>query len=230
METINLTAKTRIVPTPAKNQGRLEGSLPAVVYGMGQKSDHLFLSQKEFEKIYARAGESSLIDLIMDQAEPIKVLVKEVQKDPVTEKIIHVDFYRIDMSKELQTTVPLVFVGQSQAVKDFNAILVKSLEEVEIACRPSDLISKIEVDISALKSFEEVIRVRDLQVPETIKILTDPDRSVASAVLVKVQVEEAPKVEVAVEGQEAEKKEGEAGEGEAKEEKASEPGKKDKKE
>jgi len=211
MSSIQLTAKSRQVPTAEKNQERSKGNLPAELYGLSNDNSHLFLNQLEFEKVYARAGESSLIDLGVDQGEPVKVLVKEVQQDPVTEKIVHVDFYRIDMNKELHTVVPLVFVGESKAVKYLNGILVKSLEEVEVACLPTDLISKIEVDISGLESFNEVIRVSDLRVPETMKILTNQERSVATVVPVKVQVEEAPQAEVAAEGEaaEAEGKEGE---------------------
>ena len=187
MKAIKLNASVRQVPTAEKNQTRKQGRVPAEVYGQTEENIHLFVEKKDLDKIYRKAEESNLIDLEVDGADPITVLIKDIQRDPVTDEIIHLDFYKIKMGQELQTVVPLVFVGESKAVKELNGIFVKSLEEIEISCLPKDLISSIEVDINVLESFDVVIKVSDLKVPETIKILTDLEKNIATVVPVKVK-------------------------------------------
>lgn len=207
MITISLKAQKRGVPTKEINQQRKAGKIPAVLYGKNQTNQHLFIDNIEFEKVYQTVGESSLVDLTVAGDKPIKVLIYDVQKDPVTDKIDHIDLYQIDMTKPFTFTVPLVFVGESKAVKELEGTLVKSLDEVEISCLPSDLIHEIEIDVSSLETFEDVIWVKDLKVPENITIKTDPEESVASVVppyVEKVPEVEKAEVEEVEEGEEAE--------------------------
>lgn len=223
-----LTASKRQIPTPTINQLRGEGKIPAELYGTGQKNQHLFLNKTEFEKVYQTAGETSLIDLVIDKSSPVKVMVHELQRDPVSDKIKHIDLYQVRMDKELTVAVPLVFIGESKAVKEMGGTLITSLNEVEISCLPNDLISQIEVDVTVLQTFDEVIRVGNLKVPEAIKILTAVDSTVATVVPPELEKEPAPaEAEEVAEGKEAvegeaekpaEGKEKPAGEAEKKEE------------
>src|SRR3989339_70695 len=210
MQEIKLKCQTRQLPAKEPNLTRKRGQIPAELYGQGSKNQHLFVNEREFEKLYEQVGESSLITLNVGESQPVNVLVHEVQRDPITDKFLHVDFYLVNLDKEIETRIPLVFIGESEAVKYLSGTLVKSLEELEIVCLPKDLVSKIEVDISQLKSFNDVIRVADIKLPGTIKSLIEPERTVASAVPVKV-VEEKP---AAVEGVEAATAAGEVKEGE----------------
>jgi large subunit ribosomal protein L25 len=154
----------------------------AVVYG--SKSDNILLklNANELIKAYNQAGESSLIDLEIDAKDSIKVLVKDIQKHPVKDSIIHVDFYKVDMSEKLSTEIPLDYVGESKAVKELGALLVKNLDSLTVECLPGDLLDKIEVDISGLNSFGDTIRVKDVDVGDKLRVLDNPEDSVVTVV------------------------------------------------
>lgn len=149
---------------------REQGQLPAVVYGAGKEATSIVLNLPEFLKLYKESGDSSLIDLSIDGKNVGKVLVQEAQYDPVSDRLIHVDFRLIDMTKTLTTKVALHYIGESPAVKGAGGTMVTNLFEVEVQCLPKDLVSHIDVDISALKTFDDVIKVKDLVLPDGIKV------------------------------------------------------------
>lgn len=150
---------------------RYAGQLPAVVYGAGSETDSLALNPQEFLKLYKEAGDSSLIDLNLDGKNAGKVLVQEVQVDPVSNRIIHVDFRRIDMNKPMTAPVTLRFVGEAPVVKASGGTLVTNLTTVEVRCLPKDLVSHIDVDLSGLDNYEIAIKVKDLKLPEGVVVV-----------------------------------------------------------
>jgi large subunit ribosomal protein L25 len=145
--------------------------IPAVVYGAGSKNFSLSLNYNEFIKLYNEAGESSLIDLVIDDKDVGKVLIHEVQHNPVSDRIIHVDLRRIDMNKPVEATVELSFVGESPVVKELGGMVVYVVEEVDVRCLPNDLVSKINIDLSVLKTFTDVIKVKNIQLPNGVEII-----------------------------------------------------------
>lgn len=151
---------------------RAAGQLPAVIYGAGSDTLSLALVPQEFLKLYKEAGDSSLIDLVLDGKNVGKVLVQEVQSDPVSNRIIHVDLRRIDMNKEMTAPVTLHFIGEAPVVKASGGTLVTNLNTVEVRCLPKDLVSHIDVDVSVLASFEDVIKVKDLKLSAGITIVS----------------------------------------------------------
>lgn len=179
--TINLSAQIRKVPTTTLNTQRVGGLISAEVYGKNQENTHLFVERSVLEKVLAAAGESSLINLTVDGKNPINVLIHGVQKHPVSDRITHVDFYQVDMKRASHFKIPLMFIGESKAVKEQEGTLVKSIDELEVSCLPGDLIHEIEVNISALENIGDVIRVKDLIVPEKITVKNDPEETVVSA-------------------------------------------------
>lgn len=172
---IKLQAQSRV-----KNEKLEKDFMAAVVYGQGSENLILKIKINDFAKAYESAGESNLIDLEIDSSKNIKVLVKEVQKNPIKGFFIHADFYLVDMSKEVNTEIPLSFVGESKVVKEQGALLVKNIDEVSVECLPDNLVDHIDVDISALVSLNDVIRVKDIIVPKGMKILNNPNDAVAS--------------------------------------------------
>ena len=158
--------------TQKGEQTKLEGGLPAVVYGAGGEAQSLTLVSKNFEKMFAEAGEASLIDLEIDGKVVGKVLVQDTQFDPVTDRLIHVDLRRIDMNKPITAHVELVFVGEASAIKEKGGTLVKSVDEVEVKCLPKDLVAHLEVDLSVLKTFDNVIKIKDLKLPAGVEIVS----------------------------------------------------------
>ena len=154
-------------------KARHEGVLPAVVYGGKDESLSLSLSNRDFVKIYDEAGESTLIDLTVDNHEAGKVLVQAVQYDPVSGRVTHVDLRRIDMNKPITARVELRLMGEAPVIKEQGGTLVHNLEEVEIECLPKDLVANFEIDLSVLKTFDDAIRVSDIKLPDGVKII-DP--------------------------------------------------------
>ena len=155
-----------------------DGLLPAVIYGAGGETDSVSLTFKEFNKVYQEAGDSTLIDLEVDGKEEGKVLVQDVQYDPVKDRVIHVDFKRIDMNKTLTAPVELVFVGESLAIKGAGGTLVRNFETIEIECLPKDLVSHLDVDLSVLKTFDDAFRVSDLKLPPGVKFCEVADDAI----------------------------------------------------
>lgn len=166
--TITLTASLR------KNKGtkaRAEGFLPAVVYGAGAEPQSLSLSHAEFLKIYRQAGESTLIDLLVDSQPSGKALIQDVQLDPVSDSIIHVDLRRIDMTKPITAPVPLLFTGEAPIIKSSGGTLVTNTATVEVKCLPKDLVARLEVSLAGLVSYENVIKIKDIQLPAGVEIV-----------------------------------------------------------
>jgi large subunit ribosomal protein L25 len=230
MEKIELKAKTRSAIGRQNKKIRQAEFIPVVLYGHGIKNQNLQVSYQDFLNVFNRAGESTLIDLIIDNEKPIKVIIQDYQQDPVKDIFVHVDFYQVKMTEEITTEVELEFIGESKAVKELGGTLVKNMDTVEIKCLPGDLISKIEVDISGLNDFDDTIRVKDLSIPEKIKILDDIQGIVATVAAPRTQ-EELEELEEKVEekveavemvkekAEEAEAESAKEGEGEERQEK-----------
>jgi len=172
---IILEAQTRKVSGKEVEKIRRNNMIPAVVYGHGVNSVSLAVGYQVFDKVYKHAGESSLVDLVVDKNKPVKALIQSVQRDPVTEKIIHVDFHQIKMTERISAEVKINFVGESKAVKEMGGILVKNLDKIKIECLPQDLINEIEVDISQLNTLDDIIRVKNLKMPDKVTIKDKPE-------------------------------------------------------
>ncbi len=186
---------------------RNNGTIPAVFYGHKEASTPISIKQGEFMKVWKEAGESSIIELKGD-GENHEALIHDIDFDPVTGVIRHVDFYVIEKGKKLEIAVPLEFVGIAPAVKDLGGILVKVLHEVEIEALPKDLPKELTVDISSLATFESKIIAKDIVLPAGVTLVTKEDEVIASVAEAKDEpVESAPvdlsSIEVEKKGKEA---------------------------
>ncbi len=181
------------------------GMIKAVVYGPGVKNASIVVEEKEFIKVFRKAGESSLVELVIDK-EKRPVLVHEIQKNPVSDKIIHIDFYQADLTEEVQVAVPLVFEGVALAEKDLGGTLNKNMLELEVKALPQNLPQQIKVDISKLNTFEDHILVKDLAIPANVTVIKGGDEVVCAvlppqdveaelAAEIKEEVENVEKVE-----------------------------------
>lgn len=178
MEQLSIQASTREKGSKVLQKVRGQNEIPAVLYGHGIKNTLLKLKYKDFEKIYKKAGENVLVDLMIDDKKTTKVLVYDLQKDALTDAIIHVDFYQVKMDEKLQTEVPIKIIGLAPAIKTFGAILITAKEALKVECYPQDLIQEIEVDVSELKKIDDSIRIAKIKVPSTIKVLDNPNETV----------------------------------------------------
>lgn len=168
---------------------RKTGFIPAVIYGSGAVNKRIKVKKHEFEKAFNVAGEFNLVDLTIDKEQPTKVIVKDVQRDILTDNIIHVDFYQVDMHKKITADIPLSFIGESKVVKDMGGTLVKNMDKVKINCLPGDLVSHIEIDISKLENFDQFIRLNDIALPKGIELASLTNEAVVGVVETKVEVE-----------------------------------------
>jgi len=190
---------------------RKEGKLPAVVYGPKEESTALVLDRAIFEKTFREAGESTIISLV-GVGEDKEVLVHDVAFDPAKGGPVHVDFYAIERGKELTVDVPLEYVGEAPAVK-LGGSLTKVIYEIEVTCRPSNLPKHITVDVSSLVTFEDQIQVKDLDIPEGVKVENDGEEVIAMVQEVQEEVEEVATVDMdSIEVEEKGKKEEDEGE------------------
>ena len=158
---------------------RKKGILPAVIYGPGHKSIPVQVDYEEFRKIFEQSGESTLVKLKIGN-EVKNVLIHEISKDSNTGRFIHVDFYHVRMDKVIQAEVPLLFEGEAPAVKNLEGVLIKTINHIEVESLPKDLPHEIKVDISVLDSFDKYIRVKDLILPQGVKIDLDPEEVIVS--------------------------------------------------
>ncbi len=206
---ISLSAKIRKEFGRKTDSIRNNGSIPAVLYGHGIKNVVLEIDYKEFQKVFKTAGESSLVELkIEGDKEKRSVLVHEIQKDPVSDKIIHIDFLQPSLKEEVEVTVPIVFEGVSNAVKELGGTLVKNINEVEVKALPQNLPHEIKVSISGLNTFEDHILIKDLDLPKDVKIMKKPEEIVVSVARPQdVEAELAEAIEEKVEDVEKVEKE-----------------------
>ncbi len=169
---------------------RRAGILPAVMYGRSQESMPISLDRKAFEKVFAAAGESTVITLtgFGDEKE---ALINDVVADPLTGIMVHADLYVIQKGQKVTVSVPLEFTGVSPAVKDSGAILVKVMHEIEMEILPKELPHSIIVDISKLVHIDDKILVSDLAIPPSATINVDADEVVAMASKVEEEKEES---------------------------------------
>jgi len=163
-------------------QLRNGGWVPAVVYGLGEPALSLKLQKQTFLKaIKGKATESVVVDLVLEGVgSPTKALVREVQVDPVSRALLHVDFQRISMTEKVTLAVPVALTGIPEGVRTDGGILEHVLREVEVRCLPSAIPEAITVDVSSL-GIGHSVHVSDLSITD-VEILTEKDRAIATVV------------------------------------------------
>ncbi len=220
MANLNLKVEKRKAKEKPKVLRSKRGMIPAVLYGHKVKNILLAVSQKEFSNVFQIAQESTIIALkIRGESRPRKVLIKEVQKDPVSDAWLHVDFYQVKMTEKIETSVILKFVGTAPVVKDLGGVLVKNIDQIEVSCLPGDLPREILVPIDGLKTFDHLLHIKDLKIPEGVEVLANPKDVVVSITAPRSEEELAAleeEVEEKVEEVEGVSEEAEEGEGETK--------------
>jgi large subunit ribosomal protein L25 len=179
MEKITLEAKTREVFGRKTNKKRKEGFVPAVIYGRGIEAKNIWVKALELGRLIRKSGESTVIELKIDDKDTRNVLIYETQKDPVRDNYMHIDFFQVRMDEEIETEVELDYIGEAPAVKELDGVLVKNIDAIKVKCLPADLPGSIEVDVSNLKTFEDRIIVGDLNISKKVELSIDLETVVA---------------------------------------------------
>ncbi|MFH1346749.1 MAG: 50S ribosomal protein L25 [Spirochaetota bacterium] len=227
---MELTVQKREIMGKAVKTLRDGGFIPAELYGREFENIHLSVSEKDFNKVFNEAGESVIVQLKIiepqinadqtqihadkigvnqsqnqNKSELVPVLINDIFIDPLTNKISHIDFYRVRMDEKTEVSVPLKFIGEAQAVKEKKGILVKAMQEIEVRALPADLPHNIEISVGDLVEIGESVKVKDIKPIEGVEILDELEAVIAIITeIVEEVVEEKPaSVEnVKVEGEE----------------------------
>ena len=152
--------------------------MPAIVYGHDLKPLSIQISAKEFERVYAEAGESTVVYLKVDDQD-YPTVIHDVMRDAVSDAYLHADFYKVRLDEKIHAKIQLNFVGESPAVKEFGGILVKNMSEIEVGGFPQDLPHQIDVDISGLTELKSHILVKDLPISNKLEIKAGTEAIVA---------------------------------------------------
>lgn len=162
---------------------RQQGEIPGNIFGRNVKSLAVTAKLADFEIVSQKAGETQIVYLQVDGEDNERpALLTNIQYQPVDDQILHVDYRQVDLKEKVTANIPVELIGESPAVKDFQAVVVPSITEIEVEALPTDLLEKIEVDISQLKQIGDAIKVADLKIDTAkIEVLTDPETIVVTA-------------------------------------------------
>ncbi len=176
-EMISLEATKRDVVGKQVRQLRREGLVPVVVYGPNFESLSLQVDARELRSVLKEAGGTHIINLKVGR-ETINTLARSVQRDPLRGDILHVDFYRVDLNRPIRTEVPVVVVGESPVVESGEGMVLHLLNAIEVEALPTNLPSYLEVDLSTLTEIGATLYVRDMTLPQGVKVHADPEEPV----------------------------------------------------
>lgn len=180
MEGIALKATARDIVGKKTRFLRREGITPTHLFGHNLKSLALQCNTDELKRVIVQVGTTALFNLGIDsEKRPRKVLIREIQNDPLGRQILHVDFYQIKMTEKLKIEVPLVLSGEAPAMKVKGRSLQQSLTSLNVECLPDKLPHEIEVDLSPLTELGQAIHVKDLRLSTDITVTNDPGQLIA---------------------------------------------------
>lgn len=153
---------------------RKAGIIPANIYGKKVKSLAVQIPLKNFEKVFGEVRETGLLELAVAGEEKTRpVLIHNVQLHPLTSQPLHADFFQVDLKEKVTAMVRLEILGEALAIKDKKGLLLHTLNEVEVEALPADLPEKIDVDVSTLAEVDQEIKLKDLQIPNGVNVLSD---------------------------------------------------------
>ncbi len=211
---LELTLDAREALGKANKRLRRDGLVPGVVYGKGHDSLPVQVDVKTFETLYRSAGKTAVIKFKLPGASrATSGMIKSVQRNPLSGRPIHVDYYLVNLRQEMEVDVPLTFSGEAPAVEATGGTLLHNLSTIHVKALPNDIPQEIVVDVSVLKSLDVASHVADLNLNrDLVTVLTDGETLVAT--VVPPRVEEEPEPVAVAEGEEPEGEGAEGGDGE----------------
>jgi large subunit ribosomal protein L25 len=194
---------------------RRQGIVPANIYGHGLESTPISVDTRSLKHLLTHAGKTDLISLkIASSKDPVRVLMREIQRNPLTDEPIHVDFYQVSMTEKIKTEVPLVFIGEAPILKKVKNISIFHLiDSIHIEALPDDLPHSLEVDVSHLEEMDHTIHIKDIPLGHGITLLSDPEQMVVKVAEARKEEEVVPAVVEAEAVEEGVEEAGEAGAG-----------------
>jgi large subunit ribosomal protein L25 len=200
MDTLTLTAEKREVLGRKVKSLRKDGKIPANIFGKAVDSLAIAVDAKNFDSVYKDAGETGLVEILVDKSKK-PVLIHNVQKDPLSDRILHVDFRQVDLKQKITANVPVELIGESPAEKQGLGTAVQQIDEVEVESLPANLPEKFEIDISNLNQVDEAIFIKDIKVDKEVEIKDDPEEIIVKIEALREEEPEPAPVEVPAEGE-----------------------------
>ena len=197
---MQLKAEKREKLGKATKYVRRANQIPAVIFGKGMDSIAITLGYNDFNKVYQASGETDLVDVVCGENK-YRVLIKDVQLDPVTDRISHVGFYKPDLTVKIEAQVPVEVFGEeeNELIKNGTGIALQLLQEVTVEALPEDLPHEFKVDVSKLSEFGQGITIAELDYDKEKVSIPDVDPTEMVVRLDEVTIEEEPEEEVSEE-------------------------------
>lgn len=200
-------------PVLGKRSKRLrrEGVLPGNIYGRGLDSVAVQLPRREAETLLSEHGLNSLIELAVEgESGERPVIVRQVQRHPLSREVLHLDFYQVDLARTIQANVPVTLVGEAPAVQTYQGVLITGLDHVLVEALPAEMPSHFELSVDSLKELESQVTVADLAVEAGVRIMSEPEIMLARIARPRVSAEDEGEGEL-LEGEEGAPEEGAEG-------------------
>jgi large subunit ribosomal protein L25 len=190
---------------------RRDGQTPANVYGHSLESKSVQAATPELLHLLRGMGRNALVSLSIEgEGSPRTVMVRDVARNPLNGKVLHVDFYQVNMTEKMKADVPVILTGSSEAVATYGGVLLQMVDVIHVEALPADIPSEFTVDVSVLTELEQSVHVRDLHLDsDKVTILSDPDIVLARVAAPRLATEEE-EAAAAAEGEEGAPAEGEA--------------------
>ena len=202
MEQISLKAQKRIILGRKVKKLRKDGFIPAHVFGHKVVTIHVQAEKTQFLKVFEKAGETGIVSLSVDGKDH-PVMIRNVQVHPVSDEILHVDFYQVNLTEKVNVHVPLEITGDSPAVVKKIGLLLTPVSEIEIEALPADIPENIQVNVAKLENIGDEIRVKDLSIDKS-KIEVKVDEELVVASIGELVTKEMEALEAEVEAEQAE--------------------------
>jgi large subunit ribosomal protein L25 len=183
-----LVVSPRTITGKATRKLRRTGIIPANIFGHGEESQMVQIEALAFEGLRRSHQTTGVLSLKMGEATKTQtVLIRRVQHDPLTGRILHIDFFRVGLRDRITAKVPLHFVGTAPGVKIEGGILLHLVEALEVECTASDLVEAIEVDVSTLEHLDDLIQAKDVKLPANYTLITDPEEAIVKVMPPRVE-------------------------------------------
>jgi|TARA_B110000263_G_scaffold205408_2_gene185963 large subunit ribosomal protein L25 len=169
---------------------RNKGIIPANVYGKGIDSLSIQLPYIKVKEMMENCGINGFLELnVSGEKDTRPVVIRSISRHPVSRSLEHIEFFQVDKTKKIQAYVPIVLIGESSVVNDDRAILLTSLNTIQVSALPQDLPKSIELSIESLVSYNDTLTVADISLDSSIEILSSIDSTIVKAVEPRIAVE-----------------------------------------
>lgn len=187
---VELAVAHREVTGKATSRLRKAGILPANIFGHHEASQSIQVEAMAFDRLRRSHGATSVIALRMPDSGTQTALIRHMQRNPRTGRVIHVDFFRVSMSDRINVKVALHFIGDAPAVKNEGGVLLHLLDALEVECMASDIPESLDVDISGLVNIDDMLHATDVKLPANFTLITDPNEGIAKVAATRAELAE----------------------------------------